>query len=71
MTLKKMQKLAQESVDKFNNKFKVGTKGKVKKDDRSLVDTETKTEAYVMSCTAVIFLDGIRGCYSLDRFTPN
>lgn len=57
-----------EMVDAWNARFPVGTPVKVTKDDRSVIETTTTSEASVMGGhSAVIFLDGIRGCYDLAR----
>jgi len=58
-------------VEEWNREHKqLGTKVRVLKDDGSTVETIATTEAYLLSGhTAVIFLHGFTGCYSLARVT--
>jgi hypothetical protein len=63
----KLAKLA-EICDRFNAECPVGTEVLVKTDTRGNLITNTRSEAYVLSGhTAVIFVEGISGCYALDR----
>lgn len=58
----------QAECDAFNKLVAVGEIVQVRKDDGAKVLTKTESAAYVLSGhTAVIFLNGISGCYSLDR----
>ena len=61
----------QRQVDEFNRRFPIGQRVSVRKDDRAGMITTTRSEASVLSGhSAVIMLDGISGCYLLDRVTP-
>lgn len=60
----------QAACDKFNAAHQVGAAVSVKLDGGEVRETVTNSEAQVMGGhTAVIWLDGIRGCYDLDRVT--
>jgi len=67
MKIETMVKRAQERVDKFNSKCNVGDAVTVTLDDGEIRDTVTRSEAEVMSATAVIWLKGISGAYDLKR----
>lgn len=55
-------------VDDWNSRHRIGDPVVVTKDDGSKVETVATTAAYVMGGhTAVIHLEGIRGCYALER----
>ena len=55
-------------VEKFNADNPVGTKVVVIMDDESRQETMTRSEAWVLcDHTAVVQLDGMAGCYLLDR----
>lgn len=55
-------------VENFNLKNPVGAKVIVTKDDGSKQETITTSEAYILGGhTPVIHMEGIRGCYALDR----
>jgi hypothetical protein len=55
----------------WNERHTIGTPVTVRKDDGTFVDTVTKSEAQVLSGhSAVIWLEGVRGCYLLERVTP-
>lgn len=69
VTLKQLQRKAQKAVDLWNSKYPVGQPVSLLKDGGDIVETKTKSEATVMSCTAVIWLEGISGCYALERCT--
>jgi hypothetical protein len=45
----------------------VGTPVDVRRDGGEIVRTKTRSEAAVIGETAVIWLDGISGCYALER----
>lgn len=58
----------QKSVDAFNAKYPVGTEVAVKRDSGESQITKTRSRAEVLSGhSAVIWLEGISGCYLLDR----
>lgn len=60
----------QAKCDKFNAAHQVGASVSVKLDSGEVRETVTNSEAQVMGGhTAVIWLDGISGCYDLDRVT--
>ncbi|MGV8869323.1 MAG: hypothetical protein ACOH2S_20585 [Janthinobacterium svalbardensis] len=61
----------QAVCDKFNATHQVGVAVSVKLDNGEIRNTVTTGHAQVMgSHTAVIWLDGISGCYYLERVTP-
>ena len=61
----------QAACDKFNAAHQIGAAVSVKLDSGEVRETITVSEAQVLSGhTAVIWLDGIRGCYDLERVTP-
>ena len=58
----------QAACDKFNAAHQVGASVSVKLDSGEVRETVTNSEAQVMGGhSAVIWLDGIRGCYDLER----
>lgn len=58
----------QKQCDAFNAETPVGSEVRVQKDNGDIVLTRTVTEAQVLSGhTPVIWLEGISGCYLLDR----
>ena len=58
----------QAQCDRWNKTHNVGVCVRVRKDNGDLFVTVTKSEAYVLSGhSAVIHVEGISGCYSLDR----
>ena len=61
----------QAACDKFNAAHQVGAAVTVRMDGGEVRETITTSEAQVLSGhSAVIWLDGISGCYLLDRVTP-
>ncbi|GAC1042308.1 hypothetical protein thsrh120_23120 [Rhizobium sp. No.120] len=61
----------QAQCDAFNSRYPVGQTVSVRKDDGAGVLTVTRSKAEVLSGhSAVIWLEGISGCYLLDRVTP-
>ena len=61
----------QRMVENWNRKFIPGQKVKVKLDSGTEKVTTTKTNAELLGGhTPAIFLEGISGCYALDRVTP-
>ncbi|NLS03574.1 hypothetical protein HGP14_09410 [Rhizobium sp. P32RR-XVIII] len=61
----------QAQCDAFNAKYPVGQKVTVRRDNGEGKVTVTRSTAEVLSGhSAVIWLDGISGCYLLDRVTP-
>ena len=60
----------QQQCNLFNARNPVGTKVVVRLDDGRKILTTTRTTAQLLSVhSAVIWLDGISGCYMLDRVT--
>lgn len=58
----------QNAVDRWNANHPIGTVVDLTKDSGEVVRTKTRSEAEVLSGhTAVIWLEGVRGCYCLDR----
>lgn len=61
----------QAQVDDFNARYPVGQRVTLRNDRGEGVTTVTRAAAEVLSGhSAVIWLDGISGCYLLDRITP-
>jgi len=61
-----------QKVLNWNERYPVGTDVIVTKDDGSEVATKTRSSAEILSGhTPVIWLQGIRGCYILERVRPN
>lgn len=59
-----------ESADAWNRQHRIGTPVTVRRSDGSTVHTVTKSDAYLLGHgQAVILLEGISGCYALDRVT--
>jgi len=64
-------------VQDWNTMHSLGEDVVVTKDDSTEVPTKTQSSAYMLGAsgdypghTAVIMLDGISGCYSLERVRP-
>ncbi len=67
----KTPKGLQVAVDGFNRRYPIGTDVVLKKDDGSLLETKTRSAAQVLSGhSAVIWVEGVSGCYLLSRVTP-
>lgn len=62
----------QRQVEAFNERCPVGGRVSVRPDrSKEAWTTATTTEAYVLGGhTPVVHLEGISGCYLLDRVTP-
>jgi hypothetical protein len=57
-------------VNEWNNQYPVGMKVTVRLDDGSAKDTATTSTAQVLGGhSAVIWLEGISGCYAINRVT--
>ena len=64
-------KALQKQVDEFNSRYPIGCTVTVRKDNGQGISTVTRSAAEVLSGhSAVIWLEGIGGCYLLDRVTP-
>lgn len=60
----------QKQCDEFNATNPVGTRVILKKDVGTEVHTKTRSVAQVLSGhSAVVWLEGVAGCYALDRVT--
>ncbi|QKY09545.1 hypothetical protein [Janthinobacterium lividum] len=60
----------QAACDRFNAAHQVGASVSVKLDSGEVRETVTNSEAQVMGGhSAVIWLDGVSGCYDLERVT--
>lgn len=62
---------AQKIAENWNSLYPVGTPVKVRKDDKSILDTHTRSEAWVVCGIPVVLVRGISGGYALDRVSPN
>lgn len=61
----------QRQCDQFNARYPVGQRVTLRKDGGEGVVTVTRSKAEVLSGhSAVIWLEGVAGCYLLDRVTP-
>jgi hypothetical protein len=61
----------QRQCDAFNERYPVGQAVTLRKDGGDGIDTRTRSAAQVLSGhTAVIWLEGVAGCYLLDRVAP-
>lgn len=61
----------QAQVDAWNAAHPVGAAVTVRTDTKGTIATKTRSAAQVLSGhSAVIWLDGITGCYELDRVRP-
>jgi len=61
----------QQRVDQWNAQYPEGTDVAVTRDCGEVIETKTRSQAELLGGhTAVIWLDGIRGCYLLERVAP-
>lgn len=74
MKVGKQEKKQLYLVNAWNKGHKPGIDVIVRKDDKSEVRTKTRSEAFMLGAsgdypghTAMIQLEGISGCYSLER----
>lgn len=71
MGLREIIEAEKADVENWNAKYPVGTEVRVMRDRGGPVVTKTCSEAWMLSGhTAVVMLDGISGCYCLDRCKP-
>ncbi|WP_157410210.1 hypothetical protein [Sphingobium xenophagum] len=71
MALLNKPKYAQRQVDNWNKHYPVGQAVTVRRDNGSTITTKTRSPAELLSGhSAVVWLDGISGCYLLNRVTP-
>lgn len=69
-TLKK-PKNPQAEVDRWNQEHRSGIRVQVLLDNGAKFQTTTRSDAFVLSGhSAVIMVEGISGCYRLDRVKP-
>lgn len=60
-----------KQVDAWNRHRPIGTKVLVRKDDGSVLETTTRSLAWLMGGhSAMIMVEGIAGGYRLDRVKP-
>lgn len=58
-------------INEWNHNHQVGCEVLVRLDDGSIKHTTTTSQAMVLSGhSSVIMLEGISGCYALDRVKP-
>lgn len=61
----------QRQCNQFNDRYPIGQAVTLRKDSGEGISTKTRSEAEVLSGhSAVIWLEGVSGCYLLDRVTP-
>jgi hypothetical protein len=71
MALLNKPKEQQRKVDDWNKRWPVGQAVTVRRDNGEGLLTKTTSEAQMLSGhSAVIWLEGISGCYLLGRVTP-
>lgn len=59
------------AADDWNGRHPIGTPVTLRKDNGETVKTITRSAASVLSGhSAVIFVEGVSGCYLLDRVSP-
>ena len=56
------------NVKRWNTKYNIGTKVEVELDTGTIFHTKTRSNAWILEGhTPVIFLEGIRGAFALNR----
>lgn len=71
MALLNNAKYAQRQVDNWNKHYPVGQAVTVRRDNGATITTKTRSPAELLSGhSAVVWLDGISGCYLLNRVAP-
>ncbi|OUC54730.1 hypothetical protein CA262_07565 [Sphingobium sp. GW456-12-10-14-TSB1] len=71
MALLNKPREAQRHVDRWNERYPVGQAVTVRRDNGATITTKTRSPAELLSGhSAVVWLDGISGCYLLNRVTP-
>ncbi len=78
MKIGKAEKKQVELVNAWNKEHQPGIDVIVTMDDKKEVHTKTRSEAQMLGAsgdypghTAVVWLEDISGCYSLDRVRPD
>ena len=61
---------AQKIVADWNAKYPIGTHVNCRKDDGSIMNTHTRSEAWAICHVPVVMVRGIVGGYALSRVTP-
>lgn len=59
-----------QHVSDWNARYDVGTRVRVTRDNGTVIDTFTMSDAYMLGTAPVILVYGFSGCYLLDRVTP-
>jgi len=69
--MNKIDKEAQRIANEWNRRFKIGQDVVVCKnfEEKGTV-TKTRSEAQVVCGSAVVWCEGIAGCYALSHITP-
>jgi hypothetical protein len=63
--------MSAQTVAAFNRSCPVGTHVAVVRDDGSVLETKTRSEAWLVGDgTPVVMVEGISGGYLLERVTP-
>lgn len=71
MALLNDPKYAQRQVDNWNKHYPVGQAVTVRRDNGATITTKTRAPAGLLSGhSAVVWLEGISGCYLLSRVAP-
>ena len=61
----------QRQVDQWNERHPVGQAVTIRRDNGDIITTKTTSAAELLSGhSAVVWLEGISGCYLLSRVTP-
>jgi len=63
----KRRDMVRQAVRAWNEQHPPGTPVQVRQDLGEVLETRTRTEALIAGDQAVVWLEGIRGCYRLDR----
>ncbi len=58
------------AADKWNESHPVGASVTVRRDNGDTLHTQTRSEAWMLGRRGVVLVDGISGCYTLERMTP-
>lgn len=59
-----------QAVRTWNEQYPPGTPVRVRRDSGDVEETRTRSAAEVAGDVPVIWLEGVRGCYRLDRVRP-
>jgi hypothetical protein len=61
---------ALEKVNAWNAEYGIGKSVIVTRDNGTILETYTRSQAIVLNDQPVIWVEGITGCYLLDRVEP-